>query len=144
MRHRQVAVALLLTLLLTLAQSADGAANKCTWENKMKHWARGEVCKEEPRVSVGSVLGGAALAVGAVLAVPYALGAAMGISAAGPIAGGWFASMQAAAAGGGGLAAGGILATAQSLVMSGVAGVSKAAIMAGVMGGLFASNATTT
>lgn len=76
---------------------------------------------------------GAGVAVGtvAVAAAPAVIGAGIGVTAAGPVAGGLIASKMAA---GGGLAAGGALATAQSLAMGGIGGSAVAG--GGVAGGL--------
>ena len=77
---------------------------------------------------------GAAAGAGAAAAVPAVVGSFLGITCTGPVAGGIFASLQAAAGGaaGSGLAAGGLLSAAQALVMGGIGGpVVVGAAMAG-------------
>eukprot|EP00928_Gymnodinium_smaydae_P066003 TRINITY_DN49065_c0_g1_i1.p1 TRINITY_DN49065_c0_g1~~TRINITY_DN49065_c0_g1_i1.p1 ORF type:complete len:265 (+),score=25.70 TRINITY_DN49065_c0_g1_i1:116-796(+) len=72
---------------------------------------------------------GVALGVATVAAAPAVVGAGIGVTAAGPVAGGLVATKMAA---GGGIAAGGALATAQSVAMG---GAGTAAIAGGGMVG---------
>mmetsp|Transcript_40349 Transcript_40349/g.90476 ORF Transcript_40349/g.90476 Transcript_40349/m.90476 type:complete len:250 (+) Transcript_40349:86-835(+) len=75
---------------------------------------------------------GIAIGAGAVASLPWTLGAAVGLSAAGPVAGGWFAAHTGA-----GIAAGGFMSGLQSFVMTGVG--TKLIAAGGAAGAYFSS-----
>ena len=85
--------------------------------------SRGVDSRNEAEAS--SVISGAILGAGVVAAAPAVIGYVAGIGAAGPIAGGAFAAVQAAGAGGM-VVAGGIAATAQAVAMTGASFLSVA------------------
>jgi hypothetical protein len=77
------------------------------------------------------IFANAIVAAVAAVALPFAVGAIVGIGALGPVAGGWFAAHQGA-----GLIAGGILPGVQSFVMGGcsLALAIKGALAGGALG----------
>ena len=92
-----------------------------------------------------AVAAGAVAGVATVAAAPAVVGAVIGVSSVGPVAGGVFATAQAAAAtgvaGGGGIAAGSAMAATQGFVMSGATAASLAAGGAvGGVGGAYAAD----
>lgn len=97
-----------------------------------------EVKVAKDNSSLRSIVAGAAAGAVAIAAAPVLIGAAVGIGAAGPIAGGAFAAAQAGLAGGA-IQAGGIMAATQGLVMGGAA--TSTIVAGGVVGGAAAGAA---
>lgn len=113
------AVVLLLNLI---KRDQDTEGNSC-WADCWKQ-QQGNTNKKEAADVVktyGSIFLGATAAA---MAAPVVVGAVVGVTAAGPVAGGLFAAAQATV---GGVAAGGTLAAVQGFVMSGVTATAGAA-----------------